>query len=532
MLSVLVALSAAQGFAQPRPKRPPKPRRLLLAVGIGNFADSHWPPLSFAAKDARDIAAFFKSQAEPAFDQVHVVDDRREPVTRQRIVAELDRLMAANSSPSDIVILYFSGHGTIDWRKAEAERQLARFIVTADTKAGDVAGTALSYRDVLAAFRKLQSRKKALILDFCHSGTGKSMLTPEILLSMAERKGGYFPAIGDDEVAGEYILAASNWRQAATESAQLKNGVYTHFLLKGFRADLNGDGGVSLMEAHSFARAETAKFSRFAQTPTAKVQLEGSDPIWITAAAPSRLSSAQLFSLFTNYRVLVDGRDRGQVGKGLALPPGKHRITLLHPDTLAVSADRVQRFAPGREYRARQLLAHQPRYRLALGHAQWGYLSAGVRERFAPGIETGPVLRYVQPLSLWELQVQLRHTAATAAVAGIGQRRQTSAVALSLGLREDLGRAGPGGLWRRQWSGSLRAGPLWQNVRLTSKAIGRDDQQAVLGASAGAALTVALPRTGLFAGAELAMAATASPFQAQSGPLTSAMAQLYIGAIW
>lgn len=523
---------AGKSRAKPRAKPRPKPRRLLLAVGISDFADDHWPRLRFAGKDASDMAAFFKDRARPAFDRVNLVDDHHEPVTRTRIEAQLDRLRAANISPADIVIVYISGHGTIDWQAAAGERQLARYIVTADTKVKDVAGTALSFQRLLAAFRSLKSRKKALILDFCHSGTGKSTLTPEILMSMAERKGGYFPAIADEEVAGEYILAASSWRQTASESAQLQNGIYTHFLLKGFEQDQNNDGGVSLLEAHSYARAETAKFSQYAQTPTARVQLEGTDPIWINALAETRLASAQLFSLFTDYRVLVDGRDLGRVGKGMALPPGKHRVTLLHPDTLAVSADRVQRFLPGREYRAQQLLAAQPRHRLSLGLAQRGYLGTKVREQFAPGIETGPALRYVQPLGFWDLSVQASQLSARTTIAGIDQHRRSDLIGLGLGIEEDLGRTGSGGLWAQHWAGSLHLGPIWQSLRLRAESIGRDDQKAVLGMHIAAALSLALPRPGLVVGMELAFIATASPFAGERGPVTSAMAQVFVGAIW
>lgn len=512
------------------------PKRLLLAVGIDSHGVGHWPRLSYAAKDAGDVAQFFKVKAAPAFDYTATLTDSpTTSITRSRLRTQLNQLAAANTSADDIVLIYFSGHGTVDWQPGG---QLARFFVTSDTSPSAVAATALSYRWLLAWFRGLKSRKKALILDFCHSGTGKSVLTPGILASINSRKGGYFPPITSAEVQGEYILSASSWRQSAGESAKLGNGIYTHFLLKGFNVDLNGDGGVSLMEAHSFARAETAKFTRLGQTPTAKVRMEGTDPIWVKAA-PSSLLAAYLYPLWegaSHYRVRVNGRDLGLLGKGLAIPAGRQRLALLESPSGQVRSDRVYRFEAGKEYGLRHLLVAQPRHSLAIGWQQRWYASPAIRRRFAPAVESGPMLRYGRSgaVGLLDFYGEAGQLSAYERVAGIAQRRGTDVFSLALGWRDSLGaftlnqqaRYGGRGYW------ALRLGPTLQRLRLSSPAIDRDDSQWLAGGYSALSIGADLPRLGLTAGADLKLGFTTSPFAQQRGPVLSGGLQIFLGALW
>lgn len=533
---------------KPEPELKSEPRRLLLAIGTNSYADSHWPTLRYASKDARDMAKFFAEEASPRFDSVALLAggaSSSQPVTLAAIKRQLSALNAANLSPRDIVIIYISGHGTIDWQPSDfqtsdwqhsdGQKRLARFIVTADTDSRRVAQTALPYRELLSAFRQLKSRKKALILDFCHSGTGKSVLTPQIALDMASRKGGYFPPLSSSEVQGEYILAASNWRQSARESSRLKNGIYSHFLLKGFRQDLNGDGAVSLLEAHSFARAETAKYTKLEQTPTAKVLLEGADPIWLRKA-PEANSYATLYSLVGDrFRLLVGGKDQGLVGKGSGqtIKAGRQRITLVHPETLKVYADTVFRFAGGKEYDVRDVSSAYARYRLTLGLQGRGYLSRTARKRYAPTIETGPALRYVHGsvLELWDLHLSYSWLTATETVAGIRQQRSSHNLALSLGWRERLGRVPlPPLLGRATASVFVSAGPSYRRLSFAAPNAYVEQRHEVWGGGLNASLDFAFPRLGISLGTQLELSLSQSPFAGLPGPLLSSSGQLYIGA--
>lgn len=538
-----------------------EPKRLLLAIGNDRYADSHWPSLRFASKDARDMARFFAKKAVPRFDSAALLassgDPSAQPVTLAAITRQLSALAAANRSAEDIVIIYISGHGTIDWRPSrisrgssggelsgessqepKAQRQLARYIVTADTDSRNVAQTALPYHQLLAAFRQLKSRKKALILDFCHSGTGKSVLTPQIALDLASRKGGYFPPLSSSEVQGEYILAASNWRQSARESSRLQNGIYSHFLLKGFREDLNGDGAVSLLEAHSYARAETAKYTKLAQTPTAKVLLEGADPIWLKRAASAN-SYATLYSLVGDrFRLLVGGRDLGLVGKGSGqvIAAGRRRITLVHPETLKVHADTVFRFAGGKEYDVGDVSWPYARHRLTLGWYGRSYLSSQARSRYAPTIETGPALRYVHggAFGLWDLLLSYSWLTAADTIAGIPQRRSSHNLALSLGWRERLGRLSlpvEPLLGRATASAMVSAGPSYHHLRFAASSAGVEQRHEVFGGNLRASLEVTFPRLGFSLGTQLDLSLSQSPFTGLTGPMLSGGGQVYIGAV-
>ena len=67
---------------------------------------------------------------------------------------------------------------------------------------------------------------------------------------------------------GRLILAASHERECAWENASLGHGVFTYFLLEGFRkGDEDGDGKVSLQEAFRYAQTKVVDVTEGEQEP-------------------------------------------------------------------------------------------------------------------------------------------------------------------------------------------------------------------------------------------------------------------------
>ena len=59
-------------------------------------------------------------------------------------------------------------------------------------------------------FNRLKSRKKVLILAFCHSGVGKSLLTPAMKRALASLKSPYFEEPIQTYSEGPIILTSRN----------------------------------------------------------------------------------------------------------------------------------------------------------------------------------------------------------------------------------------------------------------------------------------------------------------------------------
>ncbi len=100
-----------------------------LSVGVNRYASSRIPTLASAVRDADALHALFEDNLGGT--NVKLLDAA---ATRDRLVAELDTLVAT-SGPDDIVVITFSGHGTDSPE-----------LVTYDADPFDFSGSCLSRR--------------------------------------------------------------------------------------------------------------------------------------------------------------------------------------------------------------------------------------------------------------------------------------------------------------------------------------------------------------------------------------------------
>lgn len=320
------------------------PRRLALVVGVQRFDDARWRPLRYAEADAAAVGATLRDPALGGFDEVEVLADAP---TRATVRAALARLAARTRDERDTVLVYVSSHGTL---ARDAGGRLRRYLVARDTRLDDVSGTALALDEVEAAFDRLRSRRKVLVLAACHSGDGKSLLPDDVQAELAGIKSGFFPPPLDEVSRARLVLAASDFGETAREDERLGHDVYTHFLLEALRLglDRNGDGAVTASEAHDHARRRTYEFTGGRQRPSASSTEVGADAI-VLAGKVARKGRPELFSYaerLDGFTVHVDGESVAELPGGLALAPGRHRVQLVKgggPELL----DTTVRLRPG-----------------------------------------------------------------------------------------------------------------------------------------------------------------------------------------
>src|SRR6266487_3394555 len=199
-------------------------------------------------------------------------------VPRTKLKAAMARLAEAAKDDRDTVLVYVSSHGTL---ARDARGEMRRYLVTRETRMADVPGTALAIDDLKAEFDALRSRRKVLILAACHSGGGKSLLPGEVQRELASTKASFFVRPIEEVSRASVVLAASDWGETAREDETLENDIYTHFFVEALRigADRNGDGAVTVSEAHDYARRMTYEFTAGRQRPSAETAEVGADPI-------------------------------------------------------------------------------------------------------------------------------------------------------------------------------------------------------------------------------------------------------------
>lgn len=293
------------------------PRRFALVIGVDAFEDPRLPALRFAEADARAMG-----EALTDYDGVSVLTSP----SRAHILEALRELERQVTRPEDTVLVYVSTHGSLGRRPG---RDLERFLMARDTRLDLVDSTGIAVADLLSALDRLVSRRRAVVLAMCHSGSGKSALDDPLSRALAGRKSALPPL---EEVSEAMIVvSAAAFGEEARESNALGHDVYTYYLLEAMRSgDRDGDGAVTLGEAHDWARERTYAFSNGLQRPSAESDVLGVDPV-VLSGRRSRLGRPVLYSYAPSaegIELRVDGRAKASLPGGLAVDPGPRAIEL------------------------------------------------------------------------------------------------------------------------------------------------------------------------------------------------------------
>jgi uncharacterized caspase-like protein len=241
------------------------------ALVIGN-SEYHEPKLAQLVKpgqDARGLADVLLEKEIGGFDEVKLLVNEPEVVVRRaisRFFAQKDR--------SDLLLLYFSGHGVLD-----EEGQL--YFAVRDTEHDALTSTAIAAGFVRQEMNRSLSRRQVLILDCCNSGSfgkGAKGVGESVGAAAAFEVTGY----------GRAVLTATDSIQYAWEKEQFvgdaEYSVFTHFLIEGLKtgaADNEGDadGQTALDELFDYARTQI-RASNARQTPTLSID-KLTDPLII-----------------------------------------------------------------------------------------------------------------------------------------------------------------------------------------------------------------------------------------------------------
>jgi hypothetical protein len=378
---------------------------LGLFIGIQHYRDPFWHDLKYPRKDVADMVAYFTENKAIKLDYQMVLDQDAHTTRDYILNHALDAFEIKNASPDDIVMVYISSHGTLvnelfdvikDGKTSKAYRKVP-YILTSDSRENNIKDSAIALNKLIDWFERLRSKRKVLILDMCHSGQGgKSQLSQEQAALLGSTKGiSYVPF---EESQASIILTACPIGGTSFEDDTLQNSVYTHFLLKGMRqGDLNGDGAVTISEAHNYSIDRTRQYTwerkQYKQVPTNYSRILGKDPL-IVYGAPSEPATPILFSYTQKnhgLELIVDGVHQGLLPKGVPVSPGKHTVAIAyqgHP----IYRETVQ-MTPGSDYELPEMTkpkAPKPKTLTIMAEGGYrGYLRDDVPDSFLPGTATG-----------------------------------------------------------------------------------------------------------------------------------------------
>jgi Caspase domain len=223
-------------------------RTFAVIVGVSDYyvGQPGKGDLQFSDDDARSFYALLRSPAGGSVpeENIRVLIDKN--ATRNSVLLALTIFRQATRS--DRVIFYFSGHG---------ERGM---FLPYDY--GTSRNATLWHDDIKAAFLRSQAGTKFLLADACMAGT------------MKPRNSQPHPVVAansplHDPTSNVVVMLSSQDKEYSRETAQLKQGAFTFFLVRGAKgaADQDNDGIVSIKEIAVYVNKNLLAITRNQQKP-------------------------------------------------------------------------------------------------------------------------------------------------------------------------------------------------------------------------------------------------------------------------
>lgn len=229
----------------------------LHAVCIGIGAYQQLRPLTCPAHDAADMRALLTSGSMPA--RVELLADAA--ATRAAILGQLHQL-AQRVQPNDTALVYLSGHGG----RLAAQPEAPAFFCPVEASHQDLARTCISGDELTALLRTVRAARLLVLIDACYSGAiGEPRRSSPGSLSGFSAKDIANLVAG----RGRAILAASRPDEPAWELHGMRNGLFTHYLLRGLEQKVvREDGTVWASELFGYVSRELRRHKL--QTPYQK----------------------------------------------------------------------------------------------------------------------------------------------------------------------------------------------------------------------------------------------------------------------
>ena len=220
----------------------------VYAVLVGIARYDHMRSLKYTDDDAYRLNAFLRSPEGGALpdEQIEVLID--EAASRSEILSRLEAV-AAKATKNDVIIFYFSGQG------------LEGSFLPTDYDGGSYVVKHQTIKDILESS---DAKAKIVIADACHSGS-----------FLAARSGSYEAIVNTyysafkESKGGFALMLSSKGEENSIESNGLRQGIFSHYLIKGLTgaANMNGDEIVTIDELFFYVYNNVRYYTNKSQTP-------------------------------------------------------------------------------------------------------------------------------------------------------------------------------------------------------------------------------------------------------------------------
>lgn len=205
-------------------------KKVAIVVGISDYpAESGFPKLQYAAKDAQDLADALKKQGyqtQVLTDQHAMKSSIRKALQQAHDVLNQGRV---GDKDSGTFLFAFSGHGGQKGTGLGARQ----YLVTYDSTADDPE-PGYPLKEIAEALNDAGAAHKMMFIDACRDLTGTSSKGGPALSSFRELM----------QAQGTKIFFSTAPGQQSFEDAKARNGYFTHYLLEGLNGQAASPDGL------------------------------------------------------------------------------------------------------------------------------------------------------------------------------------------------------------------------------------------------------------------------------------------------
>jgi uncharacterized caspase-like protein len=227
-------------------KAPSELKVWALVIGVSSY--DHMPVLRYTDDDAYRMYAFLKSPEGGAIDDAHIKVMIDEEATKEGIIKNMKALYG-KAGPNDLVMMYFSGHG------------LKGAFLPIDY---DGYNNKLDHEEINEIFKQSPAKYKLVIADACHSGSLFAMRDASAKNALAF----YYESLAQAQ-SGTALIMSSKSEETSLESSGLRQGVFSHFLIRGLKgeADTDENNIVTVKELYDYINKNVQDYTGRRQSP-------------------------------------------------------------------------------------------------------------------------------------------------------------------------------------------------------------------------------------------------------------------------
>lgn len=225
---------------------PPGPQgtNYALIIAVGDYRDSRIDPLNYVENDVQELYRVITDPRTGIFRPENVTVLVNEDATEKNIKFKFDDMVDKASQKEDLFFVFYAGHG-FTYPNGTDTYWLTYDTIVGDRHGNRIKSTAFSNLTLATKLGDIKANTIVFFVDACFSA---GMVNKPAAIRGLETY------LGTDK---DYVIITSSQAdQLSIESARLKHGLFSYFLIQGLsgQADINSDGWVDIEEVWPFIK--------------------------------------------------------------------------------------------------------------------------------------------------------------------------------------------------------------------------------------------------------------------------------------